>query len=74
MTVGCSVRGSLCKSDKRLLALVGCPEQIRIGVGGRFTSLAFASQSSGPSLASALAKPPAQLFPVTEAKLQPELV
>lgn len=74
MTVGCFVRGSLCKSDKPLLALADRQEQIRIGIGGRFTSLPFASQSSGPSLASALAKPPAQLFPVTEAKLHPEFV
>lgn len=75
MTLCCSARGgSQCKSDKPLVAFVDCPGQFRLGLGGEFTSLAFASQSSGPSLASALAKPPAQSFLVTEAELQPLLV
>lgn len=66
MTLCCSVRGSYFTSHKPLLALADCSGQFRIGVGGEFTSPAHTSQSSGPSLASALAKPPAQSFPVTE--------
>lgn len=40
MTLCCSVRGSYFTSDKPLLALADCPGQIRIGLGGEFTSLA----------------------------------